>query len=165
MSLQSYCQRFMNVNARITLMSVLLLGVTCPGFAQVSDATCPMKIDSVKQSSGTFGIGSSVGHTDSGGKLSFQYKNVSGRDIQSISLRASGGKVVGGPGGPVVNKSQTVVVDGPMPAGSSKKVSVKLPKGNWYNLELEQVQYSNGDTWTNDGKAECLVNAKGGAWR
>ena len=123
-----------------------------------------MEIDSVKQSHSIIGMGSSIGHTDTGSKLSFKYRNVSGRDIQSITIRAEGRKQVSGPAGPsFLDTSRTFEVTGPMPANSSKKISVKLPEGNWSSFELEQVKFSNGDAWTNDGKAECVVNGKGGA--
>jgi len=142
---------------------VLLFTLSLASFAQ--DA-CPLQIDSLKLSHSVFGVGTVAGHAQPSGKLSFTYKNVSGRDIESITLRAEGHKQVSGPTGPSFLKtSRTVDVDGPMPPNSSGKLSVKLPEGNWYTFELEQVKFSNGDTWTNDGKAECVVNAKGGARR
>lgn len=138
---------------------------TMPTLAQDA-SSCPLELDSLKQSRSIFGIGTSAGQTHTVGKLSFTCKNISGRDIQSITLRAEGRKQVSGPTGPsFLNMSRTVDVNGPMPANSSKKLTVKLPEGNWYSFELEQVKFSNGDTWTNDGKAECVVNAKGGARR
>lgn len=155
----------MTIGFRGLAVSLYMISVlTSSTFAQNS-ATCPMEIDSVKQSHSIIGMGSSIGHTDTRGKLSFTYKNVSGRDIQSITIRASGSKMVGPPGGPVVSSSRTIEADGPMPANSSKKLSVKLPEGNWHSFELEGVKFSNGDTWTNDGKVGCVVNGKGGPRR
>jgi hypothetical protein len=125
-----------------------------------------LEIDSLKLSHSIMGIGTSTGQAVKWGTLSFKYNNVSGKDIQSITLRAEGRKQVSGPTGPsFLNLSRTVEVNGPMPANSWKKLSVKLPDGNWYSFELEQVKFSNGDSWRNESKAECVVNAKGGPRR
>lgn len=143
-------------------LAILILSLaTMPSLAQDA-ATCPLEIDSLKLSHSVFGVGTVASHSQPTGKLSFTYKNVSGKDIQSITLRAEGSKQVSGPTGPSFLKtSRTVFVNGPMPANTSKKLSVKLPEGNLYTFELEQVKFSNGDTWTNDGKTGCVANAKG----
>ncbi len=100
-------------------MKTLLIVFVVSLAALAQDAAqCPVKISALKQSHSIFGIGTSAGHTDSGGKLSFTYKNVSGKDIQSITLRAKGNKMVGPPGGPIVGSSRTVEVNGSMPANS-----------------------------------------------
>jgi hypothetical protein len=105
------------------------------------------------------------GHTDGGGKLWFKYKNLSGRDIQSISLHISGRMQVSGPAGPsFLDTSQDVTANGPMLANASKKTSVKLPPGGWNGLqvELQQVKFNDGELWINDGNLECVLNPRTG---
>ncbi len=148
------------------IATLILIFATMPTLGQEDATSCPLLIDSLKLSHSVLGIGTSAGQAVKWGTLSFKYKNISGKDIQSITLRAEGRKQVSGPAGPsFLDTSRTIDVNGPMPANSSKKLSVKLPEGNWSSFELEQVKFSNGDAWANDGKAECVANAKGGARR
>jgi hypothetical protein len=114
------------------------------------------------------GIGTFGAHADTAGKLSFRYNNLSGRDVRSITLRIIGRMQVSGPTGPsFVDTSQTVVVDGPMLANTSKKTKVKLPNGslNALRVELAEVKFTDGDLWENDERLQCVFNASHGNHR
>lgn len=131
-------------------------------FAQDNGASCPMELDFLKPPFVVAGIGTSSGHTKTGGKLSFRYKNLSGRDIQAITLRVSGRIPVPGPTGPsFLHTSHRVVVNRPMLANTSKKISVRVSNTNtnWVGLhaELEQVRFADGQLWSNDGNLDCVL--------
>lgn len=156
----------MDMKVRYLYFVIAFLCVSTVLLAQSDAASCPMQIDSIKLSSSVAGIGSFMGgHTDTGGKLAFKYKNLSGRNIRSITLHLSGRMQVSGPTGPsFVDTTKNVVFDGPILANTSKKASVKIPSGigNLMDAELYQVQFSDGELWQNDKAQVCVLNSSTG---
>jgi hypothetical protein len=91
-------------------------------------------------------------------KISFRYENVSGKDVESISLRIHGRLPVSGPTGPsMMRTSKPVILQELIRAGRSGKMSVKvttLPDVP-VRIELTEVKFADGSVWANSDGSDC----------
>lgn len=150
------------MNTQFRMLAALAAGAllsSVGSVAQESSTSCPMEIKSVRVEPLIRGTVTPTEGAPQRGKLLFRYTNISGRDIQTVSLRVSGRMQVSGPTGPSsLETSQNVVVEGPMRVGKPKTASVKLSVATWGGLhvELRQVKFTDGALWTNEADLECV---------
>ena len=144
------------------IFAVLVFCLVCSvaSCAQQNSNVCPAEITSVHLLPYQTVVGTRPTlNAPPQGKLSFKYRNLSSRDIRSITLGVLGSIPVSGPAGPSFMRSkQDVVVEGRLESGKSKSKSIKLSLASWSGLrvELVLVKFADGTEWANDAGLQCV---------
>jgi hypothetical protein len=137
---------------------LLFVGTTGALAQDASGIACPVRIKSARLSPVIGGNTVMYGKAPVQRKLSFHYENLSGKDIESISLRITGRLQVSGPAGSsFLDTAKPVVVQGPMNAGKSGKKSIKLTTlpDVPIKIVLTEVKFADRSAWANDAGLSC----------
>jgi hypothetical protein len=138
-------------------LAVLVLAANGNAQNPLTGDTCPLDFLSVKFTPPMRNQSSVI--TDAQGILYVKFKNVSGREIKSATLKAaSHAGIVGPTQRTSVSTVGTIRIDGPFKAMATKRKKIKISlKSSDYHVivSLTGVMFSDGQRWTNDDQMLC----------